>query len=119
MSTWTEYISEKKSKQMAKIALFKQNLAAEIYYKFKLSFFIIKSVKLDLLWAADYNLNFEVHIEEGDGPIHFGTNIRERLLNKPYVNEVTLTEENPSLKYYQPLDLLKDLDLSMLKILGL
>ena len=30
--------------------------------------------------------------------IHFGTNIHERLLNKPYVNEVTLTGQNPSLK---------------------
>ena len=27
--------------------------------------------------------------------IQQGTNIRERLLNKPYVNEVTLTEQNP------------------------
>ena len=31
--------------------------------------------------------------------IHFGTNIQERLLNKPYVNEVTLTGQNPPLKY--------------------
>ena len=30
--------------------------------------------------------------------LHFGTNIQERLLNKPYVNEVTLTGQNPSLK---------------------
>ena len=38
--------------------------------------------------------------------VHFGTNIQERLLNKPYVNEVTLTGQNPSLKCYQPLELL-------------
>ena len=47
----------------------------------------------------------------------------ERLLNKPYVNEVTLTGQNPPLKYCQPLELLtqleKDIDLSMLKIWGL
>ena len=30
--------------------------------------------------------------------LHFGTNIHERLLNKPYVNEVTLTGQNLSLK---------------------
>ena len=49
MSTWTEYILEKQRKQIAKITSFKQNLAAEIYYKFKLSFFIIKSGKWDQL----------------------------------------------------------------------
>ena len=47
----------------------------------------------------------------------------ERLLNKPYVNEVTLTGQNPPLTYCQPLELLtqlgKDIDLSMLKIWGL
>ena len=45
------------------------------------------------------------------------------LLNKPYENEVTLTEQNPPLKYCQPLELLtqlkKGLDLLMLKIWGL
>ena len=29
----------------------------------------------------------------------------KRLLNKPYENEVTLTRQNPPLKYYQPLEL--------------
>ena len=47
----------------------------------------------------------------------------EPLLNKPYVNEVTLTGQNPPLKYCQPQELLtqleKDIDLSMLKIWGL
>ena len=51
------------------------------------------------------------------------SNQTERLLNKPYVNEVTLTGQNPLLKYCQPLELLtqleKDIDLSMLKIWGL
>ena len=28
----------------------------------------------------------------------------KRLLNKPYENEVTLTGQNPPLKYYQPLE---------------
>ena len=69
-------ISEKKRrKQIAKIASFIQKLAADIDYKFKLSFFIIKSVKLYLLWAADYNLNFEVQIEEEDGPINVHVDI--------------------------------------------
>ena len=36
-------ISKKWRKQIAKIALFKQNSAFEIDYKFKLSFFITKS----------------------------------------------------------------------------
>ena len=59
--------------------------------------------------------------------IYFNLQIKsdqtERLLNKPYVNEVTLTGQNPPLKYCQPLELLtqleKDIDLSMLKIWGL
>ena len=46
-----------------------------------------------------------------------------QLLNKPYVNEVTLTGQNPLLKYCWPLELLtkfkKVMDLSMLKIWSL
>ena len=46
-----------------------------------------------------------------------------RLLNKPYVNGVTLREQNQPLKCYQPLELLtqlkRGLDLSKLKIWGL
>ena len=36
--------------------------------------------------------------------IQQGTNIRERLLNKPYVNEVILRGQKPSLKRCWPLD---------------
>ena len=32
-----------------------------------------------------------------------------RLVNKPYENKVTLTEQNPPLKYCQPLELLTQL----------
>ena len=42
-------IRKKRRKQIAKFASFIQKLAADIDYKFKLSFFIIKGVKLDLL----------------------------------------------------------------------
>ena len=55
--------------------------------------------------------------------IHYANLISERLLNKPYVNEVTLSKQNPALKCCQSLELLthflKGLDLSMLKIWGL
>ena len=58
--------------------------------------------------------NFQIQIKSDQ---------RERLLSTPYVNEVTLTGQNPPLKYCQPLELLtqleKDIDLSMLKIWGL
>ena len=47
----------------------------------------------------------------------------KRLLNKPYVNEVTLTRQNPPLKCFQLLELMtklkRGLDLSKLKIWGL
>ena len=43
----------------------------------------------------------------------------KRLLNKPYENEVTLTEQNPPLEYCQPVELLgqlkRSLDLKILK----
>ena len=46
-----------------------------------------------------------------------------RLLNKPYENKVTLTGQNPPLKYCQHLEIQytvrKRVDLLMLKILGL
>ena len=46
-----------------------------------------------------------------------------RLLNKPYVNEVTLTGQNPPWRQCHPLEIftqfVKGLDLLMLKILGL
>ena len=52
--------------------------------------------------------------------VHYANLISERLLNKPYVNEVTLSMQNPVLKCCQSLELLthflKGLDLSMLKI---
>ena len=45
------------------------------------------------------------------------------LLNKPYENQVTLTGQNPTSKYYQPLEILAQfitgLDLFMLEIFGL
>ena len=47
----------------------------------------------------------------------------ERFLNKPYVNEVTLSKQNPALKCCQSLELLtqlkRELDLLMLKIWSL
>ena len=39
-------------------------------------------------------------------PIHYANLISERLIHKPYVNEVTLSRQNPPLKYSQPLELL-------------
>ena len=70
-------------------------------------------------------LNFEIAFLCIKAPysIQIKSDQTERLLNKPYVNEVTLTGQNPPLKYCQPLELLtqleKDIDLSMLKIWGL
>ena len=42
--------------------------------------------------------------------IQQGTNIEERLLNKPYVNEVTLRGQKPPLKYCQSHELLTQLE---------
>ena len=38
--------------------------------------------------------------------IHYANLIFERLLNKPYVSEVTLSKQNPALKCYQSLEIL-------------
>ena len=47
----------------------------------------------------------------------------QTVLTKPYINEVTLTGQNPPLKCWWPFDLLlqlkRNLDFSILKILGL
>ena len=56
-------------------------------------------------------------------PLHFGTNIQERLLNKPYANEVPLQGkthlENAATFMEFSHNLKKGLDLLMLKIWGL
>ena len=67
---------------------------------------VIRSINSEGLLASKYN-SFLIFFQHRDWlekkfhwpkNIHFGTNIQERLLNKPYVNEVTLTGQNPSLK---------------------
>ena len=81
-------------------------------------------IKSPFLWNSKHQnavrllLNYFVKIN-----VHFGTNIQERLLNKPYVNEDILTGQNPPWKCYYPLEIFtqfeKGLGLLMLKIWGL
>ena len=56
----------------------------------------------------------------GKRHLHYANLISERLLNKPYIEEVTLSKQNPAFKCCQSLEILtnflKGIDLSMLKI---
>ena len=52
------------------------------------------------LRITEFSLFFNIELYVLEHTLHQGTNIQERLLNKPHVNEVTLTGQTPSLKRY-------------------
>ena len=90
---------------------------------------VVKSIDVLVLWSNRSALFNNWNYYELANPqfqnftLHYANLISARLLNKPYVNEVTLSKQNPALKCCQSLELLtqlkRELDLLMLKIWSL